>query len=84
MSMQLSNTGSWPWLISSIIVALVVKSLLQKRARRLPPGPTPLPIVGNLFHMPRKDMGRELRELSNTYGTIRVVINHPDTSLAFT
>ncbi|KAI0739567.1 cytochrome P450 98A3 [Daedaleopsis nitida] len=68
--MQPSGTGAWPWVISSIVVALVVKSLLQRRARRLPPGPTPLPIVGNLFHMPRKDMGRELRELSNTYGDV--------------
>ena len=34
----------------------------------LPPGPKPLPIIGNLLHMPTKNMAPALHELSKKHG----------------
>ena len=52
-----------------VFIALILQPWFRLRTRRLPPGPTPLPIVGNLLQLPRKDLGREFAELSKAYGT---------------
>ncbi|KAI0740352.1 cytochrome P450 98A3 [Earliella scabrosa] len=72
---QLPASALWSWigLLSTLFVLVLFISIwLQAvaRARRLPPGPTPLPIVGNILQMPRKDLGREFAQLSNVYGPI--------------
>ncbi|KZT02017.1 cytochrome P450 [Laetiporus sulphureus 93-53] len=43
---------------------------LSKRRLTVPPGPTPLPIIGNTFHMPRKNIAESLALLSKTYSDI--------------
>ena len=35
----------------------------------LPPGPPPLPLIGNLFDVPTKDLGAKFRKISDKYGT---------------
>ncbi|XP_072836090.2 cytochrome P450 2C5 isoform X1 [Pogona vitticeps] len=39
----------------------------------LPPGPTPLPILGNYFQLDRKDMMKSLTKLSEVYGPVFTV-----------
>ena len=34
----------------------------------LPPGPPPLPVIGNLLNIPKKISAREYRRLSDKYG----------------
>ncbi len=48
----------------------LVVCFLRGRRRRLPlpPGPTPLPILGNIFDLPRKVLASEYYKLHERYG----------------
>uniref|UniRef100_H0WUI0 unspecific monooxygenase n=1 Tax=Otolemur garnettii TaxID=30611 RepID=H0WUI0_OTOGA len=41
--------------------------------RKLPPGPTPLPIFGNILQLDIKNIGKSLTNLSKTYGPVFTV-----------
>ncbi|XP_077654713.1 cytochrome P450 2C18-like isoform X3 [Urocitellus parryii] len=54
------------------VSCLLLLSLLRHRSRRgkLPPGPTPLPIIGNILQIDVKDISKSLRHLSKVYGHV--------------
>ncbi|KAH9847896.1 cytochrome P450 [Lenzites betulinus] len=58
----------------AILLSIYVKGVLRWRARArglaLPPGPTPLPIVGNLFDIPKHKPWRGYLEFSTKYGEL--------------
>ncbi|KAM5546017.1 hypothetical protein V8D89_000143 [Ganoderma adspersum] len=56
--------------IALLLIALLWRDIGQRRRRTLPPGPRPLPILGNVFSIPRRDMGAGFRELSKKHGDI--------------
>lgn len=65
--------------LNEILVALILSLLitqflkLQWVSRRLPPGPTPLPLLGNLWLLNFRIHPDQLFEMANTYGNIFTV-----------
>ncbi|XP_060131492.1 cytochrome P450 2F5-like isoform X2 [Zootoca vivipara] len=45
----------------------------SRKSGKMPPGPAPLPFVGNLFQLDPKEMHRSLEKLSESYGPIYTV-----------
>ncbi|KAH9926320.1 cytochrome P450 98A3 [Epithele typhae] len=61
----------WVWtVVASVFVALYWHSQAQRHRRRLPPGPTPLPILGNVLDIPRHHLGLEFWRISQKYGDL--------------
>ncbi|XP_077338030.1 cytochrome P450 2G1-like [Lithobates pipiens] len=52
-----------------LIILYVIWNQVSNR-RRLPPGPTPLPLIGNLLQVRNGDMANTLMELGKQYGSV--------------
>ncbi|KAI0753249.1 CyP450 monooxygenase [Daedaleopsis nitida] len=57
-------------LFSFVSAAIVAVLFIRHRRYRLPPGPTPLPLVGNIFDMPRTMDAREYQKFTDQYGDV--------------
>nr|XP_003225962.1 PREDICTED: cytochrome P450 2C19 [Anolis carolinensis] len=55
------------------LVLLVSWRKVEARRRNWPPGPTPLPIIGNLLQLKGFNISKHLKKLSATYGPIFTV-----------
>lgn len=56
-----------------LVVLLVLFGLTRRRRVRLPPGPTGLPVIGNLLQLDKKAPFKTLLKLSETYGPVLTV-----------
>ncbi|KAI1790103.1 CyP450 monooxygenase [Ganoderma leucocontextum] len=56
-------------LVITFSIAQYIRQTYGKRLP-LPPGPHPLPVIGNLFDISKTFSAREYRELSNKYGDV--------------
>jgi hypothetical protein len=62
--------------ISSLLIIFIstyVFQLIADRSRRLPPGPTPLPFIGNLLDVARELPHRSLARLAGRHGPLMTV-----------
>lgn len=59
-------------ILFSITLYFVYWHMFGKR-RNLPPGPTPLPIVGNIFHLDFENIHIDLLKLKKIYGPVFTV-----------
>ncbi|KAM4640990.1 cytochrome P450 2A4-like [Discoglossus pictus] len=59
-------------LLATCVTFLVylVSWWFKRRKENLPPGPTPLPLLGNLFQLDVTEFPKEVMKLSETYGPI--------------
>lgn len=55
-----------------LLTCLLLLSLWRQNSQRrnLPPGPTPLPIIGNILQLDLKDISKSLRNFSKVYGPV--------------
>ncbi|KAL1937769.1 hypothetical protein VTO73DRAFT_12922 [Trametes versicolor] len=65
------STATWvePLLVTATFL-LFGYLYAARRRYRLPPGPKPLPVFGNAFDMPMRNLAVSFRELSDKYGDI--------------
>ena len=69
-------------LVPAVVVLLIAIGLRHYRTRgRLPPGPTPLPILGNILHVPRTSVGLTFSALTKKYGASSNLIVYRCTSI---
>ncbi|KAM5145962.1 cytochrome P450 2F3-like isoform 2-T2 [Mantella aurantiaca] len=59
-------------LIFIFLVSCIILSFMRilKEKAMLPPGPMPLPFIGNLLQVDTKDIGRSLMKLKDKYGPV--------------
>lgn len=73
----------WPYLLLLLLAAALAKLLAAfaaevKTRSRLPPGPTPLPLIGNLHQLGLEEIEPKLQKLHDKYGPIVTVYQGPD------
>lgn len=67
---MLPEYSQWMYaLVALLVVVLFRESQTRRKRLHLPPGPSPLPLIGNAFDMPRKHLGSEFYELTKKFGT---------------
>ncbi|XP_042327784.1 cytochrome P450 2C23-like [Sceloporus undulatus] len=55
------------------LVLLVVWRKVESKRKNLPPGPTPLPFVGNLLQLKASNVAERLKKMSEQYGPVFTV-----------
>lgn len=70
----------WLLPVLSLLLVTFVKYTRSRRSLkglRLPPGPKPLPIIGNALDVPTTDMGAKFREMTQKHGAYLVWLYPP-------
>ena len=66
-----ATSALWACTLAGVLL-VVLRRFVSKKASpqryALPPGPKPLPILGNLFDMPTKNLGPSFNALTEKYG----------------
>lgn len=57
-------------LVSSLAVFLAIRDYQRRQGLPYPPGPRPLPLIGNLFDIPREFSWLKYTQFSKKYGMI--------------
>jgi len=62
------------WLLGAFLACIVVyfvqPTVFKRNSAPLPPGPTPLPILGNLFDLPKERPELAYAEWGKKFGTV--------------
>ena len=69
------------WLTACAIAFAVLFSIVLRSRRDRPPGPAPLPLVGNLHQLPKHNNAAVYRDWSRIYGTRSIFVGYTDGQL---
>ena len=61
-------------LVSSIVVFLAIRDYQKRQGLPYPPGPRPLPLIGNLFDVPKEFSWLTYARLSEKYGKVHFAL----------
>ncbi len=61
-------------LVSSIAVFFAIRDHQRRRGLQYPPGPRPLPLIGNLFDIPKEFSWLTYAQFSKKYGMLHSVV----------
>ena len=67
-AISLFTQTTWPWVAAITLLSLAIAVQRRRKYARLPPGPTPLPIIGNILDFPRTHLGREFAAYTKQFG----------------
>ena len=62
------QSGIWYIALAAILFIVLRRTLKKHGTLPLPPGPPPLPIIGNALDIPTHDAPTKFREMSAKYG----------------
>ncbi|KAK7044456.1 cytochrome p450 [Favolaschia claudopus] len=79
--MALSDELSWLWIASLLLLPLAFIQTLRRRRNPLPPGPRGLPLVGNLFDVPKNQDSLWYIEMSRKYDSDIISVNLAGTTV---
>ena len=57
-------------LVSSVVVFLAIRDYQRRQGLPYPPGPRPLPLIGNIFDIPKEFSFLSFIQLAKKHGTI--------------
>jgi hypothetical protein len=66
---SLASTFDLLVLVFSLAVFLAIRDYRKRRGLPYPPGPRPIPLIGNLFDIPKDFSWLEYTQMSKKYGT---------------
>lgn len=65
------SSAPWTWALVGLVIVVALREARTRRKRlHLPPGPPPLPLLGNALDMPSERLGHNYLEMSQKYGTV--------------
>lgn len=70
MSLPLSNTEIIAYSAAALGAGTILYQQLIRRTNLLPPGPRPLPFIGNLLDLPKEDHWLVYQKWSEQYGAL--------------
>jgi hypothetical protein len=68
--LSLTSTLDILVLVFSLAVLLTIRDYQRRRGRPYPPGPRPLPLIGNLLDIPKEFSWLSYTQLSKKHGTV--------------
>ncbi|XP_078517172.1 cytochrome P450 2G1-like [Lissotriton helveticus] len=71
--MELLGVAATLFLLCGLTCLLAWRQKLRRQALRLPPGPTPLPLIGNILQLRGKTLIQALLQLRDKYGPVFTV-----------
>jgi hypothetical protein len=60
-------------LVLSLVAFLAIRNYQRRRGLPYPPGPRPLPLIGNLFDIPKEFSWLSYTRLSEKHGTVQYI-----------